>query len=376
MNRIVYNFLLSLFFILSQQVFSNAMQVFSPVTFNNPARMQTTQNTHLQSGAYYLNLYERYSGKVFGGPYNTIKSNHNLLFPYALFAHRLDDRFVGGMDISNPTNAYAIYPANGFQSNLGVEVSLLSYELAPKLSVKIHDRVALGVSLRYMSLWRGEINYAVSNAVMVNQIKGDTWGGSVGIWGMINPTNFVDLAYFTPMKFTARGTSFSGFLVNRNLKLPLTYSPGTLIFNYTHIFNPTYLATWQVAYSFWNANKHLVIINPVLGPQKTIFNLNWHNTFMVNMFNRVQTTERTALMVIVEYDQSLVDAFNNFVIYPIGDTYSAGIGGEYRFSDKGVLQLLGMQGRSWRPKVHNTGLSDGVALPRWTIVNLSCIIDF
>lgn len=363
--------------IVSQNAYANSVQFFNPASYQNPARMNATQDTHMQAGALFTSVYGRFTGNVLGNS-GTIKSNQLLLFPYITFAHRLTDRVVGGMDICNPILGYINWPINGFQANFGVNANLLSYEVAPKMSIRLTDKFAIGGSLRYFNLWRTELNYSVLNSYMVNRGTGDTWGGSVGIWYMFNPKNFADLSYFTPLKVTLRGTSVSGPLVNRDFKfLPFTYSPGTIVLNYAHIFNARFLAAAKVTYSFWNVCKALVLKGVVLGPETTSFILNWKNTFMANLFGRVQTTQRTAFMALVGYDQSLVNSGNNVVAFPIGDLFYAGIGGEYRFHEKGVLQLFLSQGRVWRPKIHNPpGLVTGVSLPRYTLVDVSSTFDF
>lgn len=371
-----------LFILISHGLMANCVQFFNSATFQNPARMNTTQDTHLLTGAMYTNVYGRYSGKVFGTE-GTVKSNNTLLFPYITFAHRLSDRFVGGMDISTPVLGYISWPPGQFQQNLGVDANLLSYDIAPKLSIKINDHWAIGGSLRYFSLWRTELNFSFLNSFERNRANGDGWGGSVGLWYMYNAFNFADISYFTPIKVTLdrNASSTSGDLVNRSFYFKkFTYSPGTIVLNLTHIFNQTFLGGAKIAYSFWSVDKQLILKNTVIGPNPTVFNLNWKDTVMATLFGRAQTTTKTALTLVVGYDQSLVNSGNNVVAFPIGDLFFAGIGGELRFNEKGVLQLMVSQGRTWRPKIHTDiagfDAADGVSLPRYTIVDLSTVIAF
>ncbi len=367
----------ALSFLISQTSSANSVQFFNPASYQNPARMNTTQDTHLLTGAMFTNVYGRFSGKILGN-YSTIKTNHTLLFPYIMFAHRLNDRVVCGMDVYNPILGYISWPVNGFQQNFGIDANLLSFEVAPKISIRLTEKFAIGGTLRYFSLWRTELNYAVQGSYMINKGIGDNWGGTIGIWYMYNPKNFADLSYFTPIKVTLRGTSASGLLVDRSFKfLPFTYSPGTIVLNLTHIFTDKFLAAAKICYSFWNVCKALTLQNVVLGPRTTSFILNWKNTVMANIFTRYQTSQKTAFMTLVGYDQSLVRSSNNVVAFPIGDLFYAGIGGEYRFHEKAVLSLFATQGRVWRPKIHNPpGLVDGVSLPRYTVIDLSSTFDF
>lgn len=366
-----------------QNLSANSVQFFNSASYQNPARMNTTQNTHLLTGAMYTNVYGRFTGKVLGTE-GTIKTNNNLLFPYIVFSHRISDRIVGGMDVSNPVLGYISWPPNGFQQNFGIDANLLSYEIAPKLSIKINDNWAIGGSVRYFNLWRAELNFSVLNSFERNRANGDSWGGSVGLWYMYNPKNFADISYFTPIKVTLnrQGSSTSGTLVDRNFYFKkFTYSPGTIVLNLTHIFNQTFLAAAKVTYSFWDVCKALVLKNTIIGLNPTVFTLDWKNTFSAALFGRAQTTKSTAFMAVFGYDQSLVNSGNNVVAFPIGDLFFAGIGGEYRYSERGVFQLMISQARTWRPKIHTTApdgfhLVDGVSLPRYSLVDLSTVIDF
>ncbi len=387
MKRLLRLLVLALSLFSAQNATANAIQWFNAATFQNPARMNATQDTNLLTGAMYTNVYSRYSGTCLGDE-GTVKSNNWLLFPYIVFATRLADRIVCGMDISTPVIGYISWPDNAFTQNLGVDANLLSFDIAPKISIKLSDKWALGGSVRYFSLWRTELNFSYFNAFERNRANGDGWGGSVGLWYMINPFNFADISYFTPIKVTLNSqgssTAPSGGVSITNRKFyfkPFTYSPGTIVFNLTHIFNQTFLAAAKVTYSFWNVDRQLILQNTAIGPNPTVFNLNWSNSWMASLFGRAQTTQKTAFMMVVGYDQTLVDSGDNVIAFPIGNLFFAGIGGEYRYNCRSILQFMISQGRTWRPKIHTDlpGLgrvADGVALPRYTIFDLSTTIAF
>lgn len=363
--------------LIASNFYGNSVQFFNVATYKNPAAMQRTADTNLETGALLTNVYNKFKGNV-SGVEGTIKTDNTLLLPYGIFSHRLSSKIVAGVDVSNPVLGYILWPINGFQKNFGIDANLLSYQISPRLSFAITDKFSLGVSLQYFSLWRTELNYAVLDSYMVNRGTGDSWGGSVGFWWMINQTNFFDACYYSPISVTLKGTSASGLFVNSNFKfLNFKYSPGTLLFNYVHIFTQRILVSANLTYSFWNVDKELILKNTALGPNPTVFTLDWKNTFSASLFGRFQTTQKTALMLIAGFDESLVNSGNNVVSFPIGNLFFGGIGGEYLYNEKAGLKLMLSQGRVWRPKIHNPpGIVDGTSNAVYTLLDFGVNIRF
>lgn len=356
---------------------ANSVQFFNVATYRNPSAMQQTRDTTLESGALLTNVYNKFKGNVLGVD-GKIKTDNTLLFPYGHFYHRLSEKFVVGVDVSNPVLGYILWPIDGFQANFGVDANLLSYEIAPKLSVAFSPKFAIGASLKYFSLWRTELNFAVQNSYMTNRGTGDSFGASFGFWWMINPFNFFDACYHTPINVTLKGTSVSGLVVNPDFKfLKFKYSPGTLLFNYVHIFTPKILVAAKVTYSFWTPDAQLILQNVALGPNPTVFNLRWRNTWSASLFGRFLATQKAAFLTIIGYDQSLVNSGNNTVGFPIGNLFFAGLGGEYVYNEKASVKLMLSQGRVWRPNLHfPAGLVDGTSNAIYTLLDFGATIRF
>lgn len=285
---------------------------------------------------------------------------------------------VIGLDLSNPVIGYKLWPVNGFQANFGVDANLQSWGINPKVSFKIIDQFALGASLNILYMYQAQLNFDVMNAFLVNRGTGTNVGGAFGFWAMINPKNFLDFSFFTPIKVTLHGTSVSGPSVNTNFRfLKFPYLPGTYVLNYTYIFSEKFLGAFKLTYSWWRSCKSLVLKHVAIGNDPIIFILNWKNTFNASIFGRYQATDKIALSGLFGFDESLVNSSNNVVAFPIGNVFYAAIGGEYRFAERAIMHIFLGQGRAWRPKIHNPpGLVDGTSNAIYTLLDIGWTVDF
>ena len=368
--------LASLFF-LSCQLTANTTQVFYPASFQNPAAMQQIKDTKMVSGVFFPNVNFKFTGKV-AGRHGTVKSNNTLFFPYFVGAQRIVDRVVLGVDVSNPILGYVTWPVNGFQRALSVKTIVESYEVTPKISISLTKKLAIGGSFRYLSVYRGQLDYTVLNSLVTNNGTGHAVGGTVGFWWMINPQTFLDFSYFTPIKLSLHGTSTSGPFIRTNLRTnSLVFSPATFILNLLHVFGPKFSLFGKFAYSCWNPTKRLILYNTALGFQPTVLNLNLHNTYMCSVGGRYQPYSRLAFNALAGYDQAWTDSKHNALTFPFGNLWFGGLGIEIKFAQLAWLKIFAGQGRSSHPKVQNPpAFVNGTNKSIYTWGDISGVVNF
>jgi len=355
---------------------ANTSQVFYPAAFQNPAAMQHIHDTRMVSGIFFPNINFKFTGTVLGR-HGTIKSNNTLFFPYFVGAHRVQERVVLGVDVSNPILGYTTWPVNGFQRALSVTTIVESYEVTPKMSISLNSKLAIGGSFRYLNVYRGQLDYTVLNSLVTNHGTGQGIGGTVGFWWMINPQTFLDFSYFTPIKFALHGTSTSGPFISTNLRTnSLLISPGTYILNLLHVFGPKFSLFGKFAYSCWDT-KRLILKNVAIGLQPTVLNLNLHHTFMGSAGFRYQPYSKLAFNALAGYDQAWTGATHNSLTFPFGNLWFGGLGLEIKFTDLAWIKLFAGQGRSSRPKVNNPpAFVNGINKSIYTWGDISGVVNF
>jgi len=363
--------------LICQSVAANQVQVFYPASYQNPAKMAHTKDSRLVGGVFIPNVYDKFKGTILGTKGST-KTNYALAFPYMMLEQRFSDRVVAGFDVSNPLLAYILWPANGFQAAFGIDTILNSYELTPKISVKITDNFAVGASFRYLNIYRAELNYDVLDFFLMNRATGEGFGGAVGCSYTLCQKTIFDFCFFSPISSKVNGRSISGPFVNSEFFASnFKYCPTTYILNILHVFNQTFLASLRIAYSLWHGDQQLVLNNVAIGPNPTILNLEWKNTVNAALYGRIQAVKKFAILGLFGYDQSPVNSGNNAVLLPLGHVFYGGAGGEYRFNSCAVFQVFAGQARTMRPKIHNPPLLvNGTNLALYTWVDISSTITF
>lgn len=368
---------LGFFLLASQFVAANPVQFFYAASYQNPAKMIHTKDSRLVGGVIIPNIYDRFKGTALGVK-GHVKTNYALAFPYMMSEQRFTDRIVCGLDVSNPVLAYILWPVNGFQRAFGIDTIVNSYELAPKISVGITENFALGASFRYLNLYRAELNYSVLGNFLMNRATGDGFGGAVGFWYKLWCKTFIDFSWFSPINSTVHGVSVSGRAVNTHFfASSLKYAPSTFILNIAHIFNERYSGSIKLAYSLWHSVRRLILNNTAIGPNPMIINLDWKSTINASVYGRIQYVPKFAILGLFGYDQSPVNASNNFVFLPLGHVFYGGAGFEYRFNDIAVFQVIAGQARQAQPKIHApAAFINGSNLGLYTWVDISSTLAF
>jgi long-subunit fatty acid transport protein len=360
-----------------QQVSANGLQFWNVATFQNPASMQETQGRHLVSGILVPDFYEKFHGTVLGTE-GTVKSNNILTLPYITFSDRLNCTFVGGLDYSNPTLAYVLWPVSGFQAPVAVDAIIQTNEITPKLSIAINDKFAIGFSFRYLNIWRAELNYDVFGNFLTNRGKGNGFGAAAGFWWMINPRTFLDVCYFSPIRVTTHGDSVSGVFFKTNTKSrPFNVLPMTFVLNLAHVFTSKFSGSIKLAYSHWHPDKQLVLDNTAIGMDPLILTLNWRDTFMGMASGRYLVHPKAAFLAIVGYDMSPSNPRNNILIFPVENLPFGGFGGEYMFAPNSWLKVFAALAQGNSPKIHNKAqFTEGKATVRVAWLDVSATVNF
>lgn len=342
---------LCLFFI-SFNCFANVLQYFAGISYTNPAELFKTKKDILLLGgtSFYSDL--RFSGSVLN--FNAqiydsgISASRRISFlPYGRIAKRLNEKTVIGIDITQPFHSNLIWGRNVFTRYASTETLMTDVDLSPRFSFSPFSKINVGGGLNFNFLKNNEVNWALpinqaAYDTLVNRTSGFGLGWNTGVYWAANAFNFLGLSYYSAIKQKTKGESFFNGTISTALNFNFSM-PATTIFNYVHLFNPKWLASFQLFCSQWNVNQYAKIKNTAaplpFGPNFT-FTMRYRPSWVYATAIRQQYSEHLGLSLIGFMDTGPERDQFRTINFPSDNQYFLALSADYQLSKKTTMELL------------------------------------
>lgn len=352
---------------------ANVIQYFAGISYNNPSELFKVKKDLLifgSSGSYAdlsftgsalnFNTFQYDSGIVHSKTYTAM--------PYGRLAKRFNDKIVFGLDVTQPFNSNLNWGSYSFTRYANTQNLLRDYDVSPKFSYSISQKLQIGGGVNFNFLENNEVNFAIptgefTSDTLRNPSSSLGMGFNLGATYIINQTNFFGLTYYSRIKQRTTGTSYLGSNSNPNMQLTF-FMPTTYIANYVHIFNPEWLVSITGFRTSWSLNQYIRLFNTAAPPPMSnfIFDMSFGNSYAVIGAVRNQFTKKLGLTLVGMRDGSPEKDRLRNITFPAYPQYFIGLSGDYHINEHTTIELL--YGHLFsNPPIHNTVMANNNLIP-------------
>lgn len=331
--------LILMFFLLIasiNKIYAAAYQQFTNLAYDNPATLNTTQQLSVMIGGTYLQGKLHFNG-VNGFLSGTSTSDESTVLPYGRLAIRITPQIVLGVDVTTLQYTSIFYTPNSVISTLSTATLLKSFDISPRLSWQINEKLAVGIGLLIDRLYKSSLSFYIPPFQLINE--GGDWalGGTIGLSYNLNKMTFVNLSYATPLQHKPEGPSKWGPLHSPNYtsNAPL---PGIFTLNLVRVINPEWIVIGTARYVLWGISKTLYLKNTALGgftiPQ------NDFNSWIAQIATHYQLSNVWGIAGTIIYESNAEPTAFRPVGLPTYSILSLGLGADYNINKFWNLKLL------------------------------------
>lgn len=331
---------------------ANVLQYFTGLTYSNPAELFKVKKNDLIIGGtgFYADIGFRGSVLNLNTMQNDSGINHSRrvsLLPFGRIATRLSKELVFGVDVTEPFHSNLVWGDRPFTRYASTETLMTDVDVSPRIALSLIPKLHLGVGLNFNFLKNNETNWALpvsqtAYASLINRTTGFGVGYNLGLYYLINSTNFFGATYYASIKQKTRGESLFNGTINNDIQFNFRM-PATTVLNYVHLFSQTWLTNIQVFRSEWNANQYARIRNtaaPAPFPKDFTFAMKYKESWAYSAALRHQFNQKLGLTLIGLIDNGPERPPLRTINFPSDVQYFSALAGDYHFTDTISLELL------------------------------------
>lgn len=324
---------------------ATVIQYFWANTYNNPAQLNATKNMNITFGGLGVQVDGKFTGIGAGGEAGTATSSETAFLPYLTFSKRLNKKWVAGINISQPYFGNSSYPSDSVVAFDTTVTKIFDLDIAPQLSYQVNDKLALGFGLNFNNMHRAEIDFMTSTGEAINTASDWSYGWNVGLFYVINATNFLGLTYYSGLNPVLTGVSSNQQQLRTDFSLTGFNLPPTLIATYIHMVTSDWTLVAKTSFSQWNRTQ-TAYLNNVAGVGTLAFPVKYRNTWTVELDTKYQLNKKYALIGGLFFDQGGARTTSGRTIpFPAGDFKAAFAGASAQLTKNSTLQLVVGGGR-------------------------------
>lgn len=331
---------------------ANVIQFFSGISYSNPAELFKVQKNTLIVGSSSFDVQGKFSGTAldftnFQNPYGTSKTNQTSFLPYGRIAHRVNNKMVLGVDITQPFHSNLRWSKDAVTRFSGVDNLMTDIDVSPRISVMVTPRFYIGGGLNFNFLKTNITSWMLPNGQggvteLVNPSSNLGIGANAGLFTALNVTNFLGLSYYSAIPQATAGTSTFGANANSNYRFRF-YMPATTILNYVHLFSPSWLISAQGFVTQWNANQFVRLRNTAAQPPVDP-NFNFEMRFRASTAGalalRHQLNEKLGLTLLGVLDNGPERDNLRTILFPSDKQYLLALNADYKISKSTTIEAF------------------------------------
>ncbi len=282
---------------------------------------------------------------------NSSTSNFNMT--YGRYAKRMSEHLVLGLDVTQPFKSITEYSKSSVARYATIASNIVTIDIAPNFAYQFSgnfSKVTFGAGLdvtrviadldqMYPSLPGDAPFGAGPDSTLRNHAASWTYGWHTGLVLHALEGTFLGVGYFSPMTPNVKGTStYSGFTNSDHLSAKINL-PATSMVSLTQFFSEDLLAQLQFHYTQWSRLKR-IFLNNTAGPTSSgVLDLNYHDTWEVDLGSRYNVTPKVSVGALVSYDHTPTNNQNRGLGLPEVDQYSLACSVGYKLTPTTTLDL-------------------------------------
>lgn len=315
-------------------VHSANIQKFTGLSYDNPARMSQVKNKQIILGSSALLYNFTYSGTSALGS-GSVSQQPRLVLPYFRFVDRVNEKFVFGLDITDPIASYIAYPTDSFINALIIANVVNSTNIAPNVSYSVNKELALGAGVDAMHAvfnWR---TMPQANNVFINKSDGWNYGWHVGALYSMTEKTTLGATYYSPIKLNFKGPS-----TYRQIQTTWTTyinMPASLLLTIVQKITPKWSVSGVYTYSWWNIDS--LYYNDTARGNLISSNWKYHNTNRLGISGQYTQDDKWTYRIGAGFEQSPIDSDTRTLSNPTVNSYALSIGGSYKITPEIAIDL-------------------------------------
>lgn len=311
--------------------------------FFNPAGMTLLPDRQLVLSGHLIKPRFKFSGSVspaLGGGDGGDAGDLTLV-PNAYFAYRLTPDVHVGIGVNAPFGLKTDYDNTWMGRTQAIKSEVKTINLNPSIAWKASESLSLGAGLNIQYM-EAMLTSATGAGVPppVGEVKGHDYGlgFNLGALWQLSDATRVGLAYRSEIDYTLKGS----FKVNGVTAVNPVYAdltlPDSASLSVFHKLDTRWDLLADVTWTGWSDFDALRIVNASGGPVSTTIE-NWDDSYRYSLGANYHLNERVTLRGGVAYDQTPVSDTYRTARIPDGDRTWITFGGQYRMSDRNILDF-------------------------------------
>jgi long-chain fatty acid transport protein len=264
------------------------------------------------------------------------------LVPNLYYAHRLTPRFQIGIGVNAPFGLKTDYDNGWMGRYQAIKSEVKSINVNPSLAYKLTDTLSVGagVSAQYFeATLTNDISPLAPGSHM--KVNGDDygWGYNLGLlWQPTNQTR-IGLAYRSEVDHTLEGNlKANAVLPSGNIKADVTL-PANASLSIFHKLSPSVDLLADITWTGWSSFDQLDIVYTSLPIDLPATPENWEDILRYSLGATWHMSDKLSLRGGVAYDEAVVSDKYRTPRLPDGARTWAAVGGQYRLSERGLLDF-------------------------------------
>lgn len=331
-----YFLVILLFFI--GKVLASGGQLLNSTFYPNPAEVSKIKTFEFIGGNLFFLPNLSYTGTSYGKT-GSAKSSVYDPIPYMYVNYRLSDKWVVGVNMLPSVYGDLRWPADSIVANASVITNVLYYRSGVLTSYQITPDLALGIGF---NLERNYLEVAFMDPYLGferNKSAGYHFVTDVGITYKFTSKDRISFAYYTPVRYYARGVSRAGTLVNYNYATTNTDAAVSFV-NLNHIVNEWWNVSSAVYFSKWDIKRRIVFYNSVSGD--AILPAHWRNVWSFLLINQYIISDKTSFTWQVLYETNPANrASYNYVGFPLSSALGFSANFEFKIYKDFYVKVIG-----------------------------------
>lgn len=310
--------------------------------FFNPAGMTLLPDRQLVAAGHLIKPKAEFSGAVtpaVGGGEGG-DAGGLAVVPNAYYAFRLTPNVHLGVGMNAPFGLKSEYDSNWMGRFQAIKSEVKTINLNPSIAYKVSDTLSVGAGINVQWVEALLTNRIPILGAPLVTIKGDDLGlgYNLGALWQVTPATRVGLSYRSEVDYKLKGTSSSSDPVVGALNGPVTAEvilPDSASLSLFHKLTPKWDLLADVTWTGWSDFDDL----PIKGTVNKTTIENWDNILRYSLGVTWHRNDKLSLRGGVAYDEAPVSDVYRTPRIPDGARTWVAVGGQYRLSEKSVLDF-------------------------------------
>lgn len=309
----------------------------------NPAGMTLLPDRQLVVAGHLIKLRAEFSGTVTPGIGGGDGGDAGglALAPNAYYAFRLTPDVHLGVGLNSPFGLKTEYDPDWIGRYQAIKSEVKTININPSIAYKVSETLSLGAGFNIQWVEATLTHRQPLPApVPLVTIKGDDygWGYNLGALWQLTPATRLGLSYRSEVDYTLEGTSSASDPVVGALNGSVTAAvtlPDSASLSLLHRLSPAWDLLADVTWTGWSDFDDL----PIRGTVNKTTIENWENILRYSLGATWHMSDKLSLRGGVAYDEAPVSDIYRTPRIPDGARTWVAVGGQYRLSRKGVLDV-------------------------------------